>query len=59
MNILACRYRVDYLHMMEKVKTKATKRQIVYNLSQSKRTKFALMGIFGLIIVNFLLLLLF
>ena len=44
---------------MDIVKTKATKRQIVYNFSVSKRTKFALIGIFVLIIVNFILLWLF
>ena len=44
---------------MDKVKTKATKRQIVYNLSESKRTEFASIGIFVLIIVNFILLWLF
>ena len=44
---------------MDEVKTKATKSQIVYNLSESKRTEFASMGIFVLIIVNFVLLWLF
>ena len=44
---------------MHAVKTKATDRQIVYNLSDSKRTEFASMGIFVLIIVNFILLWLF
>ena len=44
---------------MDKVKTKAQDRQIVYNLSKLKRTKFASMGIFVLIIVNFILLWLF
>ena len=41
---------------MDKVKTKATKRQIVYNLSESKKTEFASIGIFVLIIVNYILL---
>ena len=36
-------------------KPKAQDRQIVYNLSVSKRTEFASMGIFVLIIVNFIL----
>ena len=44
---------------MEKVTTKAQDRQIVYNISKSKRTEFASMGIFVLIIVNFILLWLF
>ena len=44
---------------MNKVKTKAQDRQIVYNLSESNRTEFASMGIFVLIIVNFILLWLF
>ena len=44
---------------MDKVKTKATKRQIVYNLSESGRTEFDSIGIFVLIIVNFILLWLF
>ena len=44
---------------MDKVKTKAHNRQIVYNLSVSNRTEFASMRIFVLIIVNFILLWLF
>ena len=44
---------------MDKMKTKAQDRQIVNNLSESKRTEFALMGIFVLIIVNFIFLWLF
>ena len=44
---------------MDKVKPKATKRQIVYNLSESGRTEFVSIGIFVLIIVNFILLWLF
>ena len=44
---------------MNTVKTKAQDRQIVYNLSESNRTEFASMGIFILIIVNFLFLWLF
>ena len=59
MGISARRYRADRQDIMDKVKTKATKRQIVYNLSESKRTEFASIGIFELIIVNFILLWLF
>ena len=53
------RYRADRQYIMDKVTTKAQERQIVYNLSESKRTEFALMEIFVLIIVNFILLWLF
>ena len=35
------RYRADRQDIMDKVKTKAQDRQIVYNLSESKRTEFA------------------
>ena len=56
MGISASRYRANRQDIMNKVKTKATKRQIVYNHSESKRTKFASIGIFELIIVNFILL---
>ena len=59
MGISARRYREDRQDIMDKVKTKSTKRQIVYNLSESKRTEFASIGIFELIIVNFILLWLF
>ena len=59
MGILPRRYRMDRKDIMDKVKTKAQDRQIVYNLSESKRTEFASMGIFVLIIVNFILVLLF
>ena len=59
MGISALRYRADRQDIMDKVKTKATKRQIVYNLSESKRTEFASIGIFLLIYVNFILLWLF
>ena len=59
MGISARRYRADRQDIMDKVKTKATQRQIVYNLSQSGRTEFASIGIFVLIIVNFILLWLF
>ena len=59
MGISVRRYRADRQGIMNKVKTKAQDRQIVYNLSESNRTEFALMGIFILIIVNFLLLWLF
>ena len=44
---------------MDKVKIKEQDCQIVYNLSESNRTDFASMGIFVLIIVNFILLCLF
>ena len=59
MGISARRYRADRQDIMDKVKTKATDRKIVYNLPESKRTEFASMGIFLLIIVNFILLWLF
>ena len=59
MEISARRYRADRQDIMDKVKTKATKRQIVFNLSESTRTEFTLIGIFVLIIVNFILLWLF
>ena len=59
MGISARRYRADSQHKMNKEKTKAQDRQIVYNLSEWNRTKFALMGIFVLIIVMFILLWLF
>ena len=59
MGILARRYQEDRQDLMNKVKTKATKRHRVYNLSKSKRTKFVTIKIFVLIIVNFILLWLF
>ena len=59
MGILAPRYRADRQDIMDKVKTKATKRYIVYNLSESRMMEFASIGIFVLIIVNFILLWLF
>ena len=59
MGISASRYRADRQDIMNKVKTKAQDRQIVYNLLESNRTEFASMGIFVLIIVNFILLWLF
>ena len=59
MVISARRYPADRQDIMDKVKTKAQDRQIVYNLSESNRTEFASMGIFVLIIVNFILLWLF
>ena len=55
MGISPRRYRADRQDIMDKVKTKAQDRQIVYNLSESKRTEFASMGIFVLIIVNCIL----
>ena len=59
MGISLRHYRTDRQDLMDKVKTKAQDRQIVYNLSESKRTEFASMGIVLLIIVNFILLWLF
>ena len=59
MGISPRRYRADRQDIMAKVKTKGQDRQIVYNLSESKRKEFASMGIFVLIIVNFILLWLF
>ena len=59
MGISPSRYRADRQNKINKVKTKAQDCQIVYNLSESKRTEFASMGIFVLIIVNFILLWLF
>ena len=59
MGISARRYRADRQDIMDKVKTKATKRQLVYTLSDSKKTEFASIKIFVLIIVNFILLWLF
>ena len=59
MGISARRYRADRQDIMDKVNTKTTKRQIVYNLSESKRTEFALIGIVVLIIGYFILLWLF
>ena len=59
MGISARRYRADRQDIMDKVKTKAKKRQIVYNLSESRRMEFASIGIFVLIIVNIILLWLF
>ena len=57
--ISARRYRADSQDIMDKVKTKAKDRQIVYKLLESKRTEFASMEFFVLIIVNFILLWLF
>ena len=59
MGISARRYRADRQDIMDKVKTKATDRKIVYNLPESTRTEFASMKIFVLIIVNFIFLWLF
>ena len=59
MGISARRYRADRQDIKDKVKTKAQDCQIVYNLSESKRTEFASMGIFVLIIVIFIFLWLF
>ena len=41
MDISARRYYTDRQDIMDKVKTKATKRQIVYNLTELKKTEFA------------------
>ena len=57
MGILARRYRADLQNIMDKIKTNETKCQIVYHLLESKRTEFASIRIFVLIIVNFILLL--
>ena len=59
MGISPRRYRADLQDIMDKVKTNAQDRQIVYNLSESKRKEFASMEILVLIIVNFILLWLF
>ena len=59
MGISARRDRADRQNIMNKVKTKATEREILYNLLESNRTEFASMEIFVLIIVNFILLWLF
>ena len=56
MGISARRYRKNRQNIMDNVKTKATKRQIEYNLSESKRAEFVSIRIFVLIIVNFILL---
>ena len=55
MGISDRRYQADRQDIMDKVKINATKRQIVYNLLESKRTEFASIGMFVLIIVNFIL----
>ena len=59
MGISARRYRADCKDIMDKVKIKATKRQIVYNLLELKRTEFASIRIFLLIIVYYIILWLF
>ena len=53
MGISPRRYWADRQDIMDKVKTKAQDCQRVYNLSESKRTKFAPMENFVLIILNF------
>ena len=55
----ARRYRADRQDIMDKGKTKVQDRQLLYNLSELNRTEFASMGIFVLIIVNFIFLWLF
>ena len=52
MGMSARRYRADRQNIVDKEKTKVQDRQILYNLSELKRTEFALMEIFVLIIVN-------
>ena len=59
MGISARKYRADRQDIMDKVKTKATDRKIVYNLPESKRTEFASMEILVLIIAKFISLRLF
>ena len=59
MGISAHRYRADRQDIMDKEKTKAQDRQIVYNFSESKKTEFSSMEIIVLIIVNVILLWLF
>ena len=59
MGISTRQYRANRQDIMYKVKTKAQDRQIINNLSESKKTEFASMGNFLLIIVNFILLWLF
>ena len=56
MGILDRRYRADRQDIMDKIKTKTQDRQIVYNFTESKRTEFSSIGIFVLIIVNFIFL---
>ena len=56
MGISDRRYRENRQDIMDKVKTKATDHHRVYNLLESKRTEFALMGIVVKIIVNFIFL---
>ena len=59
MGISAHQYRADSQDIMDKVTTITHDRQIVYNLSESKKTEFALIKSFVFIIVNFILLWLF
>ena len=59
MGISAHRYRADSHDIMDNKKIKVQDRQMLYNLSELKRTEVASMGIFVLIIVNFILLWLF
>ena len=59
MGISARPYRANCQDIMAKGKTNAQDRQIVYNISESKRTEFASMGNFVLIIANLILLWLF
>ena len=59
MGISARRYRADRQDIKDKGKPKVHDCQRVYKLLESTRTEFASMGIFVLIIVNFILLWLF
>ena len=56
MGISPRRYQTDRQDIMNKIKTKAQDCKIIYNLSESKRTEFASIGMFVLIIDNFILL---
>ena len=56
MAISARRHKADRQHIKAKVCQNAHDRPIVYNLSESNRSQFASLGIFVLIIANFILL---
>ena len=56
MAISARRHKANRQHMKAKVCQNAHDRLIVHNLSESNRTQFASLGIFVLIIANFILL---
>ena len=59
MGISPRRYLANRQDIMDKVKTKAQYRHIIFNLSESKMREFSSIKIFVLIIVNFILLWLF